>query len=70
MTIEEQIFQNALQKPDSVALIAGDERVTYTQLWECCLLSSTNVRRKYGLKKGDRIIPAAAANIDFIYAYF
>ena len=70
MTIEEQIFQNSLQKPDSVALIAGDEQVTYSQLWERCLLASTNVRRKYGLKKGDRIILAAAANIDFIYAYF
>ena len=70
MTIEEQIFQNALQKPDNVALIAGNERVTYSQLWRRCLLASTNVRRKYGLKKGDRIILAAAANIDFIYAYF
>lgn len=70
MTIEEQIFQNALQKPDSLALIAGDERVTYSQLWERCLLASTNVNRKYGLKKGDCIILAAAANIDFIYAYF
>ena len=70
MTVEEQIYQNSLQKPDSIALISGDEQVTYSQLWERCLLAATNVRRKYGLKKGDRIILAASANIDFIYAYF
>ena len=70
MTVEEQIYQNSLQKPDSIALISGDEQITYSQLWERCLLAATNVRRKYGLKKGDRIILAASANIDFIYAYF
>ena len=70
MTIEQQIYQNSIQHPYSIALVAGEERVTYSQLWERCLLSSTNVRRKYGLQKGDRIILAADANIDFIYAYF
>lgn len=70
MTVEEQIFQNSIQQPDHIALIAGDERVTSAQLWERCLLAATNVKRKYGLKQGDRIILSASANIDFIYAYF
>ena len=70
MTVEEQIFQNSIQQPDHIALIAGDERMTYAQLWERCLLAATNVKRKYGLKPGDRIILSASANIDFIYAYF
>ena len=70
MTVEEQIFQNSIQQPDHIALIAGDERMTYAQLWERCLLAATNVKRKYGLKQGDRIILSASANIDFIYAYF
>ena len=70
MTIEEQIFRNANTQPNYIALIAGDERVTYAQLWERCLLAATNVKRKYGLKQGDRIILSASANIDFIYAYF
>ena len=39
-------------------------------MWERCLLAATNVRKKYNLKQGDRVILAAAANIDFIYAYF
>ena len=70
MTIEEHIFQNSINQPNHIALIAGDEKVTYAQLWERCLLAATNVKRKYGLKQGDRIILSASANIDFIYAYF
>ena len=70
MTVEERIYQNSIQQPNHIALIAGDEQVTYALLWERCLLAATNVKRKYGLKQGDRIILAASANIDFIYAYF
>ena len=70
MTIEEQIFQNAVNQPDRIALITPAEQVTYVQLWERCLLAATNVKRKFGLKQGDRIILSASANIDFIYAYF
>ena len=70
MTVEGLIYQNAIDHPESIALIAGEEKVTYAQLWERCLLAATNVRKRYGLKKGDRIILSASANIDFIYAYF
>ena len=70
MTIEQQIYQNSVQNPERVALISGEQQVTYAQMWERCLLAATNVRKKYNLKQGDRIILAAAANIDFIYAYF
>lgn len=70
MTVEEQIFQNANQWPERIALITPAEKVTYAQFWERCLLAATNVKRKYGLKKGDRIILSAAGNIDFVYAYF
>lgn len=70
MTVEEQIFQNSVSQPDRIALITPAEQVTYAQLWERCLLAATNVKRKYGLKQGDRIIMSASANIDFIYTYF
>lgn len=70
MTIEEQIFNNSIQQPNHVALITPAEQVTYSQLWERCLLAATNVKRKYGLKQGYRIILSASANIEFIYAYF
>ncbi len=70
MTIEEQIYQHSVEQPNNIALIAGEQQVTYAQLWEHCLLAATNVREKYGLQQGDRIILAASANIDFVYAYF
>lgn len=70
MTIEEQILQNSVLQPDHIALITPTEQVTYAQLWERCLLAASNVKHNYGLKYGDRIILAASANIDFIYAYF
>ena len=62
MTIEEQIFHNSIQQPDQIALITPVEQVTYAQLWERCLLAATNVKRKYGLKQGDRIILSASAH--------
>lgn len=70
MTVEEQIFQNSEKQSDCIALITPAEQVTYAQLWERCLLAAANVKQKYGLKRGDRIILSASANIDFIYAYF
>ena len=70
MTVEQQIYQNSVKIPEHVALIAGEQQVTYARMWERCLLVATNVRKKYNLKQGDRIIMAATANIDFIYAYF
>ena len=70
MTVEEQIYQNSIHYPDRVALIAGEERVTYAQLWQRCQLAAANVRSRYGLQKGDCIILAASASMDFVYAYF
>ena len=70
MTIEEQIRHNAILHPDRIALITLAEQVSYTQLWERCLLAATNAKRKYGMKSGDRIILSAAASIEFVYAYF
>lgn len=70
MTIEEQIYQHCVHHPDSIALMTPAEQVTYAQLWERCLLAASNVKHQYGVKQGDRIILAASANIDFVYAYF
>lgn len=69
-SIEEQIFDNALQSPDKVALIYGETEVTYSQLWDYCLRAAANLTSKYGLKKGDRVILSAAGNIEFVYVYF
>lgn len=69
-SVEEQIRDNALRCPDKIALIAAENKVSYHQLWDRCLVAATNVRKKFNLNKGDRVILAASANIDFIYAYF
>ena len=50
MTIEQQIYQNSVQNPERVALISGEQQVTYAQMWERCLLAATNLRKKYSLK--------------------
>ena len=69
-TIEEQILQNAKSFPNKVALIAGETLVTYGELWDRCLKTADVLRSRLALKKGDRVIIAAAGNIEFVYTYF
>ena len=70
ITIEEQILQNAKLFPNKIALIAGETVVTYGELWERCLRTAYVLRTRLALKKGDRVIIAAAGNIEFVYTYF
>lgn len=69
ITIEEQIHQNAKLFPNKTALIAGDTAVTYGELWDRCLRTADVLHSRFALKKGDRVIIAAAGNIEFVYAY-
>ncbi len=69
-TIEEQILQNAKLFPNKTALIAGETEVTYGELWDRCLRTADVLRSRLELKKGDRVIIAAAGNIEFVYTYF
>lgn len=69
-TIEEQILQNAKLFPNKTALIAGETAVTYGELWDRCLRTADVLRSRLALKKGDRVIIAAAGNIEFVYTYF
>lgn len=70
ITIEEQILQNAKLFPNKTALIAGETTVTYGELWDRCLRTADVLRSRLALKKGDRVIIAAAGNIEFVYTYF
>mgnify|MGYP002855209963 CR=1 FL=1 len=70
ITIEEQILQNAKLFPAKTALIAGETTVTYGELWDRCLRTAEVLRSRLALKKGDRVIIAAAGNIEFVYTYF
>lgn len=69
-TIEEQLFDNVRSFPDKVALISGETEVTYSQLWDYCLRAAASLSKKYGIKKGDRVILSATSNIEFVYVYF
>ena len=69
-SIEEQLLAIVEQTPDKVALISGDVEVTYAKMWENCLKAAYKLQNTYHLKKGDRVILAAAGNIDFAYVYF
>lgn len=68
--VEEQIRAKALNHPNDIALISGDEKVSYGQLWHKILQAAFGVQSRYGLKRGDRVVLAASASVDFVYAYF
>lgn len=70
VTIEEKILQNARQFPDKTALISGEKEVTYGELWEKCLRAANVLRSRFSVKSGDRVILAAAGNVEFVYTYF
>ena len=70
MTIGDQILQNTRRVPEKPALIAGETVVTYRELWDRCLRTASVLRSRLSLKKGDRVIIAAAGNIEFVYTYF
>ena len=69
-TIEEQLFDNVRSFPDKVALISGETEITYNQLWNYCLRAAASLSKKYGIKKGDRVILSATGNVEFVYVYF
>ncbi len=69
-SIEEQILEQVALHPDKVALVADTVEVTYRQLWDKCLLAARNLKTKYLLRPRDRVVLAAAGNIEFVYAYF
>ena len=70
VTIEEQILQNARLFPDKTALISGEIKVTYGELWDRCLKAAGVLRSRFSLKACDRVILAAAGNMEFVYTYF
>lgn len=70
LTIEQQIELNAQRIPDKVALISGETKVTYSELWEHCCEVAQSLQGDATFFKGKRILLSAAGNIDFVYQYF
>lgn len=69
-SIEDLILENVHVSPDKIALISGDTEVTYREFWDHCLTAAANLKEKYHLKKGDRVIISDSGNLEFVYAYF
>ena len=55
--------------PDKIALVAGDQRVSYSQLEEQ-IASAASFLLSLGLEPGDRIMLLPYKEVEFIYLYF
>ena len=66
MTIEELIKATALRKPSKIALIGGEAKVTYCQLWDYCLMTAQKLHKRFDIQKGDRVILATTESIEFV----
>ena len=63
------IVGHAVETPDKIALVAGDQRVSYSQLVGQ-IAAAAGYLRSFGLQPGDRILLSAHKEIEFVYLYF
>lgn len=69
-TVVEQIFRYGAEHRDKPALLDGKEEITYEALLASILSAREILRRRYGVKKDDRVILAADKQPGFISVYF
>ena len=67
--IVKRIADIAEQTPEKIALIFGDESISYGVLFKRILTAAFFIQNK-GIKRGDCIALPASKNVDFIYYYF
>jgi len=70
MTLVESIAQHAASFPEKIAVISGNEEISYSVLWDKIQAVAAYFLHQPDLKKGDRILLAADKNLAFVYAYF
>lgn len=68
-SIVSAIRDNAMQRPDRVAVIADDEKITYAQLWREVQGLAAYIK-SFGFEKGSRIVVKSAPTIWFAVAAF
>lgn len=64
-----RIQEYSVKYPDKIALICGDEQVSYASLFSR-IKAAANFLELRGLKKGDCIALSAEKGLNFVYAYF
>lgn len=68
MSLENKIKQYALSKPDKVAVICGEDSMTYSQLWDAIIRKAEELQAG-GLKAQDPYVFRTNQNIDFLVNY-
>jgi long-chain acyl-CoA synthetase len=61
--------ESALRRPDKVAVVEGDRRATYAELWDAALRRA-GALREAGVEPGDRVALLGLNTIDFVTAYY
>ena len=62
------IHNNASLYPDKYAVIVGEDKVSYYQLYQN-LLKAASLLKSFGIKQGNCIVLSAHKDIEFIYLY-
>lgn len=69
ISIVNQIFNNAENLPEKIAIFSGKKSYTYSQLKNSILKTKFYFENDLGIQKGDCIVIAADKNVEFIYSY-
>lgn len=68
MSLENKIRQFSIQTPDKVAVICGEESMTYSRLWDAIVAKAQELGDE-GLRPQRPYVYRASQNIDFIVTY-
>lgn len=68
MIILEKIREHSEQNPNKVAVIEDDRELTYAELWQKIVETSSYFNAI--AKKGDRVVLSATKNLEFVTTYF
>lgn len=68
MSMESKIRQYAISTPDKVAVVCGDDSMTYAQLWEAINRKAEALKAE-GLKANRPYVYRTNQNIDFLVTY-
>jgi long-chain acyl-CoA synthetase len=64
------LADNARRRPGKLALIQGEERHTFGELWDQVRARAAALGQKYGIRPGDRVGLMAPNTVDFPRAYY
>jgi len=69
LSLASVLQESALRRPGKVAVIEGDRRATYAELWDAALRRAAALRAA-GVEPGDRVALLGLNTIDFVTAYY